>query len=207
MGQLVTQDINIRLLPPEQAVAVSSVLQDAYRDERTFQHLFDGHRAGFEQRLRAFVREYTRAHLADNQSLLGLFVDDRLAGAALFCAPGAHRLQRISAKTRLALMSTVGLTGASRFIRYQAQLKQAMPDSPWCFLPLLGVLHEFRGQGLGRALLNKAWTLSDAMPESSGIALGSGAGQAKAFYQSLGFQTVGELNFFGTHEHFFFKAS
>lgn len=200
-------ELEVRLVSRDHAVAVVSVLTDAYALERTFNGLFAGHRPRFQQRLRAFMREYTRFHLDDNQSLLALIHEGRVIGAALFCAPGAHRLQRFSARSQLALLSTVGVRGAVRYLRYQSALKASMPASEWCFMPLVGVLREFQGQGYGRRLLEHAWSLSCDMPESSGIALGSGAGQAQAFYRGLGFQPVGELDFRGTRETFFFKAS
>lgn len=80
-----------------------------------------------------------------------------------------------------------------------------MPPTQWCFLPLVGVLTEFRNQGIGQSLLTEAWRQSNMIPNSSGIVLGSGAAQAADFYFKLGFQKAGELSFEGTVESLFFR--
>lgn len=197
----------IELLGADAAASVRSILADAYADERTFMALFNSDKAGYEQRLRAFVRECVQAHLENHQSLMGLFHDDRLIGAAMLCAPGAHQSQTLSLKRKLAMISTVGLSGAQAYFKYQDQLQSHMPGDDWCFLPMVGVKHEQRRQGAGRALLQSAWEQSKRMTGSSGIALGSGAAKAADFYKSLGFTAVGQLDVNGTQETCFFKAS
>lgn len=197
----------VKLISPDFTTEVKSILVDAYSDERTFMALFEHSKPNYLQRLRAFVREYCQAHLENDQSLLGLFVDEQLVGAALYCGPGAHQGQEVTLKQRLAMMATVGIGNANRYLSYQTQLKQAMPAGDWCYLPLVGVRHEFRGKGLGRLLLRRAWELSRDMPQSSGIALGSGAGSASEYYIQQGFSVVGHLDVAGTQEKLFFKAS
>ena len=197
--------LEFSMLGQSDLTQAKSILVDAYRGERTFRGLFDAHRSGFEQRLRAFVREYLLQHLQEQQSLIGASVNGRLVGVALLCEPGHYGALMSSRRARFGLAMTVGLACCKRYLAYQDSLRALMPDSKWCFLPLVGVIDQCRNQGIGAALINEAHRQSGMILGSQGTALGSGAAQAAEFYSKLGFSRVGELEFQGTSESYFFR--
>ena len=55
-----------------------SILVHAYRDEPTFQYLFDHRRPGYQQRVRATVRELIDLYFGLNQDAVGVLVNDTL---------------------------------------------------------------------------------------------------------------------------------
>ena len=55
-----------------------SLLYQAYRHEPTFGYLFEAERPGYEQRVRATVRELVKQHFLQDLPALGLLVNDRL---------------------------------------------------------------------------------------------------------------------------------
>ncbi len=202
-----TKPVSFELLGLGHLTEVKSVLVDAYRHERTFQGLFEANRDGFEQRLRAFVREYCLQHFDQRQSVVGARLDGRLVGVALLCEPSHQGALNASRRARLGLALTVGIRCAKRYLTYQDQLRAVMPDSPWCYLPLVGVLESHRGLGVGAGLLNDVWSRVERIPGATGIALGSGAAAAASFYQNLGFEPVGQMAFEGTVETLFYRAT
>lgn len=204
---LATGAAEFELLTSDQLTEVKSVLVDAYRSERTFQALFDSNRSGYEQRLRAFVREYCLQHMSERQAIVGARIEGRLVGAALLCEPGHQGALNASRRARIGLALTLGVRSARRYLAYQDQLRAAMPKAQWCYLPLVGVLDDYRGAGVGSGLLNDVWQRVQRMQAADGIALGSGAATAAEFYRGLGFQPVGEMAFDGTLETLFYRAT
>ncbi|WP_371358861.1 hypothetical protein, partial [Salmonella sp. E393-2] len=66
---------------------VRSLFYHAYRHEPTFAYLMDAQRAGYDQRVRACVREMVERPLGEELPAIGLFIDDRLVAAALITPP------------------------------------------------------------------------------------------------------------------------
>src|SRR3546814_1977342 len=64
-----------------------SLLYHAYRHEPTFAYLFEADRPGYQQRVRATVRELVNQHFLQQQPALGLLLDDRLIAVALIAPP------------------------------------------------------------------------------------------------------------------------
>ncbi|HEY9119317.1 MAG TPA: GNAT family N-acetyltransferase, partial [Marinobacter sp.] len=59
-----------------------SILVSAYRNEPTFQYLFDHRRPGYEQRVRATVRELIDLYFELDQDAIGVMADDTLVAVA-----------------------------------------------------------------------------------------------------------------------------
>ena len=64
-----------------------SLLYHAYRHEPTFAYLFEADRPGYQQRVRATVRELVNQHFLQQQPALGLLLNDRLIAVALIAPP------------------------------------------------------------------------------------------------------------------------
>ena len=77
----------IQLLDGGYSREARSLLYQAYRHEPTFRFLFDADRPGYEQRVRATVRELVKQHFLQDRPGLGLLVNDRLVGVALIAPP------------------------------------------------------------------------------------------------------------------------
>ena len=77
----------IRLLNSGYSREARSMLYQAYRHEPTFAYLFEAERSGYEQRVRATVRELVKQHFLQELPAIGLLVNDRLIGIALIAPP------------------------------------------------------------------------------------------------------------------------
>ncbi|NNG65401.1 GNAT family N-acetyltransferase, partial [Pseudomonas fragi] len=72
----------IQMLDSGYSREARSLLYQAYRHEPTFRYLFEAQRRGYEQRVRATVRELVKQHFLQDLPALGLLVNDRLVGNA-----------------------------------------------------------------------------------------------------------------------------
>ena len=90
MTQTPNATSQIQLLDSGYSREARSLLYQAYRHEPTFRFLFNAERSGYEQRVRATVRELVRQHFFQDLPALGLLVNDRLVGIALIAPPQRH---------------------------------------------------------------------------------------------------------------------
>ena len=86
-GYIPTAPVEVRMLDGGYAREARSLLYHAYRHEPTFAYLFESDRAGFDQRVRATVRELVNQHFLEELPAIGLLLDDRLVGVALVVPP------------------------------------------------------------------------------------------------------------------------
>ena len=77
----------IQMLDSGYSREARSLLYQAYRHEPTFRYLFEAQHRGYEQRVRATVRELVKQHFLQDLPALGLLVNDRLVGIALIAPP------------------------------------------------------------------------------------------------------------------------
>ena len=77
----------VRMLDSGYAREARSLLYHAYRHDPTFAYLFEAERPGYDQRVRATVRELVQQHFAEDLPAIGLLIDDRLIGMALIAPP------------------------------------------------------------------------------------------------------------------------
>lgn len=59
-----------------------SILYDAYRNEPTFQYLFNHRKPGYNQRVRATLRELVDLYFDLDQEAVGVMVNDTLVAVA-----------------------------------------------------------------------------------------------------------------------------
>ena len=83
MPETSTAIADIHMLDSGYAREARSLLYQAYRHEPTFGYLFEAERPGYEQRVRATVRELVTQHFLQDLPAIGLLVNDRLIGIAL----------------------------------------------------------------------------------------------------------------------------
>lgn len=198
---MTTLPVEVRILDAGYAREACSLLYHAYRHEPTFAYVFEAHRSGFDQRVRATVRELVQRHFADDLPAIGLLIDDRLVAAVLL-APPQRRLQVTESWSwRLRMLLTVGLRGTQRYLDYQAAVAACLPAGGHHLLPLMGVHPEFQGQHLAEQLLATLhdWCAQD--PDSQGIVLDTGNARYLEFYQRQGYNQMGQVSLGPIVEH------
>jgi len=197
----------IHLLDGGYSREARSLLYHAYRHEPTFAYLFEAERPGYEQRVRAVVRERVKQHFLEDLPAIGLLVNDRLIGLALI-APPQRRLDITESWVwRMRMLLGTGFRCTRGYLAYQQAVLACLPAESVHVLPLLGIHPQFQGQHYGEQLLTAVhnWCAED--PNSQGVVLDTGNPHYLEFYKRQGYEEIGEVAVGPIREHVFYHAN
>lgn len=197
----------VRMLDSGYAREARSLLYHAYRHDPTFAYLFEAERPGYDQRVRATVRELVQQHFAEDLPAIGLLIDDRLIGMALIAPPQRRMDITESWGWRMRMLLTTGFRCTKRYLEYHDAVIACLPPGPYHVLPLLGIHPEYQGKHFGEQLLEALhnWCAEDA--SSQGVVLDTGNGHYLEFYKCQGYEELGEVAIGPIIEHVFFHPS
>ncbi len=197
----------VRLLDAGYAREARSLLYQAYRHDPTFAYLFEAERPGYDQRVRATVRELVQQHFAEDLPAIGLLIDDRLIGMALIAPPQRRMDITESWAWRMRMLLTTGFRCTKRYLEYHDAVLACLPPGPYHVLPLLGIHPQYQGKRLGEQLLEALhnWCAEDA--SSQGVVLDTGNAHYLDFYKRQGYEEIGEVAIGPIIEHVFFHPS
>ncbi|MFK7698273.1 GNAT family N-acetyltransferase [Pseudomonas caspiana] len=184
-----------------------SLLYHAYRHEPGFAYLFNAERSGFDQRVRATVRELVKQHFLQDLPAIGLFIDDRLVGAALIAPPQRRLGITESWAWRLRMVLSTGFNCTRRYLEYHNAVLAYLPSESVHVLPLLGIHPEYQGEHLSEQLLQAVhkWCAEDE--NSQGVVLNTGNARYLEFYKRQGYEEIGEVAVGPIREHVFFRPN
>ena len=197
----------VRMLDGGYVREARSLLYHAYRHDPTFAYLFEAERPGYDQRVRATVRELVLQHFNEELPAIGLLIDDRLIGMALIAPPRRRLDITESWGWRMRMLLTAGFRCTRRYLEYHAAVLACLPPGSYHVLPLLGVHPEFQGQHLGEQLLEALHNWCAADTGSQGVVLDTGNTRYLDFYKRQGYQEVGEVAVGPIVEHVFFHPN
>ncbi|KAF1011255.1 MAG: hypothetical protein GAK32_00969 [Pseudomonas fluorescens] len=202
-----TDIAQVHLLDSGYAREARSLLYQAYRHEPTFAYLFEAERPGYEQRVRATVRELVKQHFFQDLPAIGLLVNDRLVGIALIAPPLRRLGITESWAWQLRMWLSTGVRGTRRYLEYYQAVLACLPSPSVHVLPLLGIHPQFQGRHYGEQLLEAVhnWCAEDE--NSSGVVLDTGNAHYLEFYKRQGYEEVGEVAVGPVREHVFFHPN
>ncbi|KRW58126.1 GNAT family N-acetyltransferase [Pseudomonas sp. TTU2014-080ASC] len=197
----------VRMLDSGYAREARSLLYHAYRHDPTYAYLFEAERPGYDQRVRATVRELVQQHFAEELPAIGLLIEDRLVGIVLIAPPRRRLGITESWGWRLRMLLSTGLRCTQRYLDYHEAVLACLPPGQYHVLPLIGVHPQFQGKHLGEQLLANlhAWCAADEA--SQGIVLDTGNSHYLDFYKRHGYVEIGEVAIGPVLEHVFFHPN
>lgn len=206
-GYVTQAPVEVRLLDRGYSREARSLLYHAYRHEPTYAYLLDANRPGYDQRVRATVRELVKQHFIEELPAIGLLIEERLVGIALIAPPQRRLDITESWGWRLRMLLTTGLGCTRRFLEYHEAVLACLPPGPYHVLPLIGIHPEFQGRQLGERLLQALheWCAEDA--GSQGVVLDTGNPRYLDFYRRQGYQLLGEVAVGPVLERVFFHPN
>ena len=188
------------------ASEAKSILFQAYRHEPTFQYLFDHRKPGYEQRVRATLRELVKLYFELNQDVIGVMLDETLVAVGFVGEPDLRLDLASQFNWRLRMILTAGFSSTNRYLDYHRQIMAALPEQSIHSLPLMGVHPKYQNRGFGRLLLETIERLCRDNPRSAGLVLDVGNTRYLNFYESLGFTNIGEIQLGSVREMILFRS-
>lgn len=182
-----------------------SILFQAYRHEPTFQYLFDHRRPGYEQRVRATIRELISLYFELNQEAIGVLVDETLVAVAFIGEPELRLNLADQFSWRLRMMLTAGFACTRRYLDYHEKIRALLPQPQAHQLPLMGVHPKYQNRGYGRLLLETVVRLCADNPRGSGLVLDTGNSRYLQFYESEGFRSLGKIRLGDFEDYVLFR--
>lgn len=175
----------IRAATGADAARIATALAAAFADDPVFRWLSpdDGRRRAM---LPAFFGVHADAHLRHGE----VETDERVAGAALWAAPGVEPL---GAEPEYAqrLDHIVGGVEGERLAIIDELFEEHAPREPHAHLQFLGVRPERRGLGLGGALMAPGLERLDR--DGVPVYFEATSDQNRAFYERHGFRAHGAI--------------
>ncbi|EON92447.1 N-acetyltransferase GCN5 [Marinobacter lipolyticus SM19] len=182
-----------------------SILFHAYLREPTFQYLFDHRRPGYEQRVRATIRELIDLYLDLNQESIGVMLDNTLVAVAFIGDPDLRLNLADQISWRIRMVLTTGFACTRRYLDYHQKIKEMLPQPLAHQLPLMGVNPQYQNRGFGRLLLSAVERLCADNPRGSGLVLDTGNSRYLPFYESEGFRSLGKIRLGDFEDHVLFR--
>lgn len=182
-----------------------SILFHAYRNEPTFQYLFDHRRPGYDQRVRATVRELIDLYFELNQDAIGVMVNDTLVAVAFIGDPELRMNLADQFSWRIRMVLTAGFASTRRYLDYHEKIRNMLPQPQAHQLPLMGVNPKYQNRGYGRLLLKTVERLCAENPQGSGLVLDTGNSRYLPFYESEGFRSLGKVRLGDFEDHILFR--
>lgn len=170
-----------------------SLLYQAYREERTFGYLLERDRSGYDQRVRATIRELTDLYLSLDQYVIGVLHKNVLAGVAFIGSPALRIDLANQFSWRVRMVLTAGFSSTRKYLDYHKQIRDCLPGRQLHQLPLMGVHPRHQHQGVGRLLLQSVERICSENPRACGIVLDTGNREYLPFYESMGYRRVGDV--------------
>jgi GNAT superfamily N-acetyltransferase len=206
---LITEETHARVVRLDLSALseAKAILFRSYKNEPTFKYLFESSRPGYEQRVRATIRELVKLHLDLKQDVIGLALDNHLIGVALVGSPDVRLNLARQFNWRARMMMTAGMDCTWRYISYHKQIHDCLTKDSHHELPLFGVDDPYRNMGYGRQLMEVIENICFENPKSAGIALDTGNFRYMDFYKKLGYEEVGTVKLGPLDEKVLFKAA
>jgi len=182
-----------------------SILYDAYRNEPTFQYLFNHRKPGYNQRVRATLRELVDLYFELEQEAIGVMAGDTLVAVAFIGDPDLRLNLADQLSWRIRMVLTAGFASTRRYLDYHEKLRAMLPQPLTHQLPLMGVNPKYQNRGYGRLMLNAVQRLCADNPRGIGLVLDTGNSRYLPFYESEGFRSLGKIRLGGFEDHVLFR--
>lgn len=173
---------------PEHTAATVELMAEAFHDYPVMHHVL-GREGDYEARLHRLTYLFVMARVLRDDPMFGIFDGDTLAAAATVSYPDAappQSLLDLFAETWRALGADAGL----RYEAYANVWQNFLPKVPHAHLNMIGTLNAYRGQGLGRLLMEHVQRFAMDIPGYEGVSLTTENPANVPMYEHVGYEVI-----------------
>jgi ribosomal protein S18 acetylase RimI-like enzyme len=170
---------------------VTEVLSRTFYDYPVMRYVL-GDNYNYNERLYKLVGFFVAARVLRNEPMFGIYGEkNTLAAAAIVSLPGDTPAPNKLIEHRKKLWQQLGIEEQKRYENYGDVASSLMPKEPHHHLNMIGVIPEYKGNGLSRKLINEVEKLVTSHPESTGLSLNTESVSNVKLYTHFGFNEIG----------------
>jgi GNAT superfamily N-acetyltransferase len=186
-------DIRATYLSAEDLKLAASLLFQAYHDDPVFLDIFNSNKEGYEQRLRASIREELSAFWQAGQPMVALYLGDSMVGVACLNSPddsvGSERFWH----WRLKMLLTAGYFSTKQMIEKEKKVIEAVPLEKFHILSFIAIHPLHQHHGFGHYLMAAVNTVLEEHGDSEGVAVYATSGKFRDFFEDSDYKFVKDL--------------
>ena len=185
--------IKATYLSADELKLAASLLFQAYHDDSVFLEIFNSNKEGYEQRLRASIREELNAFWQAKQPMVGLYLGDSMVGVACLNSPddsvGIDRFWH----WRLKMLLSAGYFSTKKMIEKEKKVIAAIPLKKFHMLSFIAIHPLHQHHGFGQYLIAAINTVLKEHGDSEGVAVYATSGKFRAFFENSDYKFVKDL--------------
>lgn len=183
-------DARLAYLAAEDVRVAASLLYQAYQGDPLFMHVFNAYKDGYEQRLRAAIREELSGFWQAGQPMIGLYQGDTLEGVV--CLSHIHSQQDTGRywHWRLKMLLTAGYVSTKQMIEKERRIAEAVTYTDYLMVSFIAVHPRYQHRGLGQLLVRGVNSLLEDKPEAQGVVALATRPEYESFLHQQGFDPV-----------------
>ena len=185
--------IRATYLSAEELKLAASLLFQAYHDDPVFLEIFNSNKEGYEQRLRASIREELNAFWQAKQPMVGLYLGESMVGVACLNSPddsvGSDRFWH----WRLKMLLTAGYFSTKQMIEKEQKVIASTPLKKFHMLSFIAIHPLHQHHGFGHYLMAAVNTVLEEHSDSEGVVVYATSGKFKAFFEDVDYEFIKEV--------------
>ncbi|EWH11344.1 hypothetical protein DS2_04195 [Catenovulum agarivorans DS-2] len=187
--------LNAAYLSGEDINIASSLLYQAYHKDPFFMECFNSKEQGYEQKLRAAIREELLVFWEQNQPMVGVYDEaDHLLAVACLIEPNSNFGSKRFWHWRLKMMLTAGVVSTKAMIEKEQKVREAIPAEQYHLIAFIAVHPNHQHHGVGHYLLDAIDTMLAEDKNSQGAGVLVTVDSYIGFFQHADYQPITELN-------------
>ena len=200
--------LSLKYLEVEQISIAAGLLFSAYENDELLKHVLKAEsNTEFTKKLRALIREELHSFSQSGQAMLGMFIDEQLAGVACAIATNGPLSAQRFWHWRLKLMLSAGYIETKQLVAKEQAIRGALEEFGESFyLSLIAIDPQLQGQGLGHYLLNGIEQLHLADEEIKGVAVFITQTVQKAFFLKHQYDVIRQMTFWNVSGELMYKS-
>lgn len=192
-------------LTAEDLKIAASILFQAYHDDPLFMDIFKANKEGYNQRLRAAIREELNAFWSASQPMIGLFEEERLLACACLINPNSVFGPQRFWHWRLKMLLTAGFFSTNQMIEKEQLVRAHIPAKSYHMLAFIGVHPDSQHKGLGHLLMGAIDGIMQESVDSEGVGVFVTLPKCLSFFEDGEYQRVEDLKFGHITGHVMFR--
>jgi len=186
-------DIRATYLSAEDLKLAASLLFQAYHGDPVFLDIFNSDKEGYEQRLRASIREELSAFWQAKQPMVGVYLGELMVGVACLNSPDESVSSERFWHWRLKMLLTAGYFSTKQMIEKEEKVIAAVPLKKFHMLSFIAIHPLHQHHGFGHYLMAAVNTVLEEHGESEGVAVYATSGKFRTFFENSNYQFVKDV--------------